>query len=243
MNANRQAKEQVVSEVNTKLGAAKATVLFEYRGLTVTELEALRNDLRAEGVELKVYKNRLVKLAAEQAGYNGLADSLTGPNAIAFSNEDEVAAARIISDHAKKNDVIKFKAGVFEGNVVGTDTLTELANLPSRETLLTQIAAGLLQPLTEVARGLGMLDETHLTAAGNADVKEAAEEAIEAVEEAADAVIEEIVEEAKEEIEAAETVEEVKEIKADAEAAIEAVEEAAEEVIEEIAEEANEETK
>lgn len=162
MNAIRQEKEQIVEELVSKMQTSKSVVFVEYQGLTVADMENLRNDLRNEGVEFKIYKNKLVKIAAEKAGFAEMNAELIGPNAVAFANGDEVAAARIINKHAQQFDFIKFKTGVFEGKVVDTAALIKIANIPSRETLLTQIAAGLLQPITEVARGLTMLEESHV---------------------------------------------------------------------------------
>ncbi len=252
MNAIRQEKEEIVSEVAAKLQAAKATVFVEYHGLTVEAMTNLRNDLRAEEVELKVYKNRLVKLAATQTGFEELTADLTGPNAVAFANGDETAAARIIAKYAKKYDVLKFKTGVFEGKVIGVEMLTEIANIPSRETLLTQIAAGLLTPLTEVARGLDMLTEEILAApkptpvVEETPVEEVVEEkveevvepkkhvhfSVEEVEKATEAKIEEINEAAAKEIENATSDEQIEQIKTEAKNAIAAVEKAGEHAIE-----------
>ena len=176
MSALRKAKEKLVQEITEKIQGSKSVYLFEYLGLTVSEITTLRNNLRAEGNEMKVYKNRFIKIAAKNAGMDGLDDSLLGPNAIVFSNEDEVSGARIIADLAKDKEFLKFKAGIFEGKVIDAEFVTELSQIPSRETLLTQIAAGLLQPLQQVAIGLDMLEESHVSGAGSAPVEAKEEE-------------------------------------------------------------------
>ena len=172
MRALREAKEKLVQEITEKIQGAKSTFLVEYHGLTVDQITQIRNDLRAEGGEMKVYKNRFVKIAAKKAGIDGLDDALLGPNAFVFSNEDEIAGARILAEHGKKYETIKFKAGIFEGKAIGAEMATELSQIPSRETLLTQIAAGLLQPLKQVAIGLNMLEESHFAGAEKVQTKE-----------------------------------------------------------------------
>ncbi len=166
MSELRKAKEILVSEISEKIQDSKSVYLFEYLGLTVSEITKLRNELRSEGNELKVYKNRLIKLAAKKAGIAGLDDALLGPNAIVFSNQDEVSGARIVAQHSKGKDFMKFKAGIFEGKVIDADFAKELSLIPSRETLLTQIATGLLQPLQQIAIGLNMLEASHVAKAG-----------------------------------------------------------------------------
>lgn len=158
----RKEKEAIVSEIVDKLKASKGTVVVEYRGLTVAEVTDLRNKLRDEKIEMQVYKNTLSSRAAKDAGYADLADHLTGPNAFVFGMEDEVAAARILAEFAKTHEALKLKAGTLEGKVIDQAVLNELAAIPGREGLLTQLAAGLLQPLKEVAIGLNMLEESHL---------------------------------------------------------------------------------
>jgi large subunit ribosomal protein L10 len=96
-------KKVIVDEIADKLKAAKTTVVVDYRGLNVSEVTELRKQLREAGIEFKVYKNSLTRRAAEAAELAGLNDALTGPNAIAFSNEDVVAPAKILNDFAKKH--------------------------------------------------------------------------------------------------------------------------------------------
>src|SRR3954452_9593930 len=97
-------KKQVVVEIADKLKASKSTIVVDYRGLNVAHLTELRKQLREAGIEFKVYKNSMTRRAAEASELAGLNESLTGPNAIAFSTEDVVAPAKIINDFAKKND-------------------------------------------------------------------------------------------------------------------------------------------
>ena len=97
--------------------ASKSTIVVDYRGLNVAELTELRKQLREAGIEFKVYKNSMTRRAADSVELTALNEYLTGPNAIAFSNEDVVAPAKIINDFAKKHEALEIKAGVIEGNI------------------------------------------------------------------------------------------------------------------------------
>ena len=110
-------KIQIVDEITTKFKASKSTIVVDYRGLTVSEVTELRKQLREAGIDFKVYKNSMARRAADAAELSGLNVALTGPNAIAFSNDDVVAPAKIINDFAKKHEALELKAGVIEGNV------------------------------------------------------------------------------------------------------------------------------
>ncbi len=138
-------KKQVVSDITEKLRNAKSVVLVEYKGLTVEKVTELRNKCRESGVEYKVYKNTLMRLAFEELGYKDITTSLEGPNAIAMSFEDEVSAAKITNDFAKtSNDTLVIKAGIAEGKIMNADEIKALASVPSRDILLAQLA-GVLQ--------------------------------------------------------------------------------------------------
>ena len=151
MSAVLEAKKQIVSEVSAKLRDSKATVVVDYRGLNVAEVTELRKQLREAGVEFKVYKNTLTRRAAEEAGLAGLNEALTGPNAIAFSTEDVIAPAKVINDFAKKHDALEIKAGVIEGNVATVEEVKALAELPSREGLLSMLLSVLQAPIRNFA--------------------------------------------------------------------------------------------
>ena len=112
------AKEAKVAELTDKMQAASSVVMVEYRGLTVAEATELRRNLRAEDVEFKVYKNKLVQRATESAGYAEINDKLVGPNAIAFGHSDAVAPARVLANFAKDHDALVIKAGIVEGKVL-----------------------------------------------------------------------------------------------------------------------------
>ncbi|MED1181976.1 50S ribosomal protein L10 [Bacillus paranthracis] len=144
-------KQQVVTEIADKLRASKSTIVVDYRGLTVSEATELRKQLREAGVEFKVYKNSLTRRAAESAEMAELNEFLTGPNAIAFSNEDVVAPAKVLNDFAKDHEALEIKVGVIEGKLVTLDEVKAIATLPSREGLLSMLLSVLQAPIRNLA--------------------------------------------------------------------------------------------
>ena len=144
-------KKEIVVEIAEKLKSSVSTVVVDYRGLNVAELTELRKQLRDAGIEFKVYKNSMTRRAAESVDLAGLNEVLTGPNAIAFSNEDVVAPAKIINDFAKKHEALEIKAGVIEGNVAAAEDIKALAELPSREGLLSMLLSVLQAPIRNLA--------------------------------------------------------------------------------------------
>ena len=144
-------KKVQVQEIADKFSAAGSVVVVDYRGLTVAQVTELRKQLREAGVEFKVYKNTLSRRAAEAAGLEGINEFLTGPNAIAFSTEDVVAPAKILNDFAKKHEALEIKAGVIEGNVATVEEVKALAELPSREGLLSMLLSVLQAPIRNLA--------------------------------------------------------------------------------------------
>lgn len=144
-------KQQLVNEIAEKLTASKSTVVVDYRGLNVAEVTELRKQLREAGVEFRVLKNSLTRRAADSVNLSELNESLVGPNAIAFSNEDVVAPARILNDFAKKHDALEIKMGVIEGSVASLEQVKELAELPSRDGLLSMLLSVLQAPIRNLA--------------------------------------------------------------------------------------------
>lgn len=144
-------KAQIVSEVAEKFRTSATTVVADYRGLTVSQVTELRKQLREAGVEFRVLKNTLLRRATAETELTELDQHLVGPTAVAFSKEDAVAPAKIISDFAKKNDALKVKGGIVEGRVVGLDQIKALADLPSREGLLSMLLSVLQAPMRNMA--------------------------------------------------------------------------------------------
>lgn len=144
-------KAAIVDDVTKKFEAATSAVIVDYRGLTVEEVTELRKQLREADVEMKVIKNSILSRAAKQAGLDGLDEVFTGPTAIAFSNEDVVAPAKIIAEFAKNADELEIKGGIIEGKVASIEEITALAKLPNREGLLSMLLSVLQAPVRNVA--------------------------------------------------------------------------------------------
>lgn len=147
----RPEKVAVVEEIRTKLAESDAAVLTEYRGLTVHELADLRGSLRGSGTEYKVFKNTLARRAVEGAGLDDITSMLSGPVAIAFVRGDAAAAAKALRDFAKFNPALIVKGGLLGERFISPADIDALAELPSREVMLTQIAGMFQAPLTKAA--------------------------------------------------------------------------------------------
>ncbi|ANS76012.1 50S ribosomal protein L10 [Paenibacillus yonginensis] len=146
-----ESKQAAVDAVASKLKSSPTTVIADYRGLNVSQVTELRKQLREAGVEFQVLKNTLVRRATAATELTELDEVLTGPTAIAFGADDAVAPAKILSDFAKKNEALKIKGGVVEGRVVGVDQIKALADLPSREGLLSMLLSVLQAPVRNFA--------------------------------------------------------------------------------------------
>ncbi len=142
-------KSLVVDEIKNNFEGAKSVVVFDPRGLNVSEVMELRRKLRDTGSSYKVYKNTLAKRAADSLNID-LDEYFEGPSAISFS-EDELAPVRVISEFAKNHDALEIKAGLVEGKVVDAKELAKYAAIPSREGLLTMLAAGLMGTVRDLS--------------------------------------------------------------------------------------------
>ena len=142
-------KAAVVSEIKNKFENAKSVVLFDYRGLSVGEVTELRRKLRESGADYKVYKNTLTKRALDELKID-MTEHLAGPSAISFGT-DELSIVKVLSDYAKDHEALQIKAGIVEGKVAGLDDLKRYAAIPSRDTLLTQLAAGLMGTVRDLS--------------------------------------------------------------------------------------------
>ncbi|NLJ80848.1 MAG: 50S ribosomal protein L10 [Firmicutes bacterium] len=143
----RSRKVAMVKEIGDRLSRTQGAVITDYRGLNAGEMTVLRKELREAGVEFKVLKNTLAILAAKNQEMEELIPLLNGPTAFAFGYEDPVVAAKIISEFAKKNRVLEIKGGILEGKILDPDGVKELADLPSREVLLSMVARGMQGPI------------------------------------------------------------------------------------------------
>src|SRR5690349_8986200 len=150
MDNPRAEKVAVVDEVRGKLSGAGAAVLTEYRGLTVSAMSDLRRALRAAGGDYKIYKNTLVRFAARDLGLD-IDELLTGPTAIAFVDGDAAAVAKALRDYARTNPLLVVKGGLLGERRINASEVTALADLPSREQLLSQIAGLFAAPMQQFA--------------------------------------------------------------------------------------------
>lgn len=149
-----EAKKVIVDEITEKLQNAQSAVVCEYRGLNVAEVTELRRALRAENVELKVYKNTMVQRAAEGLGYGAIKEQLDGPNALAIGHSDAVAPARILAKFAKTHEALVIKGAIVEGKVLGTKETMELSALPNREGMYSMLLGCLQAPISKFARAV-----------------------------------------------------------------------------------------
>ncbi|OUM89116.1 MAG: 50S ribosomal protein L10 [Bacillus thermozeamaize] len=147
----REEKVKLVEALTEQLKNNSCVLLADYRGLTVAEMTELRKQLREAGVEFKVVKNTLTRRAAAAAEIEGLEQYLVGPTAIAFSREDVVAPAKILTKFAKEHEELEIKGGLVEGKVVSLDEIKALADLPSREGLLSMLLSVLQAPIRNFA--------------------------------------------------------------------------------------------
>ena len=152
-------KQPIVDEIKALLDGAVAVTAVDYLGLTVEQDTALRKELREAGVQYKVFKNTLIKRAAEGTDFAQLDDVLEGPTAIAVSKDDATAAARIIAKFAKTADKLELKAAVVEGKYYDSEGVKALAEIPSREELLGRLLGSMQSPITNFARVLKQIAE------------------------------------------------------------------------------------
>ncbi|WP_019316892.1 50S ribosomal protein L10 [Streptococcus mutans] len=153
-------KAELVDAVAEKMKAAVSIVVVDSRGLTVEQDTVLRRNLRESAVEFKVIKNSILCRAAEKAGLEGFDDIFTGPSAVAFSNEDVVAPAKIINDFAKDAEALEIKGGAIEGAVSTKEEIQALAALPNREGLLSMLLSVLQAPVRNVAYAVKAVAES-----------------------------------------------------------------------------------
>ena len=150
-----QKKIELVNEVQEKLQKSSGVYFANYTGLNVSSVTKLRKSFREEGVEYKVVKNNLTKIAAKNAGINGLDDLLVGQIGIAFSESDPTAPAKVIKSFVEDNDSFKVVGILFEGQMFDAAKYEELANLPSKEELLSKLVGGLNSPMSKLVGTLG----------------------------------------------------------------------------------------
>jgi len=143
-------KQEQVKEISEKMKNAKIVLLADYKGITVEDDRVMRKAFRESGYYCSVVKNSIIKLAAKDAGIDGLDDVLQGPTVIVTGDEYTVAP-KIMYDFAKTHEFYKIKGGVMDGKIAEVDAITRLAKLPPREVLLTNLASALIGNIRNVA--------------------------------------------------------------------------------------------
>ena len=150
-NAQMAHKVEVVAEVKTRMESASASIVSEYRGLTVAEMADLRNALAAVGGDYKIFKNTLVRRAIDGGEYQPLSEYLSGPSALTFVQGDISAVAKALRDFARGNPHLVIKGGLADGSLLTSSDLAALADLPPREVLLARLAGALAAPMQQMA--------------------------------------------------------------------------------------------
>ena len=156
---NIEKKQVVINEIRDKAEKSKSMVLVDARGLTVQQDTKLRKILREGGIDYKVYKNTMINFAIKDTGFEGLTPYLEGPTAVAFSYDEATKAAGIINKQLKEMPNLEFKAGVVEGTVYDAAGMVIIADIPSREVLLSRFLGSLKSPVSSFARVLNALAE------------------------------------------------------------------------------------
>ena len=141
-------KEAVVAELVKKFTSSKSMVITDYKGLDVAAITELRKQLREAGVEYKVVKNTLARIAANNAELEDINKFFVGPTAIAFGVEDAISPAKVLVDFIKKHTELEIKGGALSGAVIDHEKVKSLAEIPPREVLLAQALAGMKAPIS-----------------------------------------------------------------------------------------------
>ena len=168
-------KKAIVAELTDKIKNSAAGVFVDYQGLTVADDTALRRELRKAGVEYSVVKNSLARFAVKNAGYETDFDEiLNGVTALALSESDVIAPAKILCNFAKKNDNLKIKAGFTEGRAISIDEIKELSVLPSKEELISKTLYWLLSPIQGLAIALQAIADKQQEGSAQNEAEESA---------------------------------------------------------------------
>ena len=158
-------KQPIVEEIKSHMDGCAGAVLVDYRGLTVEQDTKLRRKLREAGVVYKVYKNTYLKRGFEGTDYAQLDETLNGGTAVAFSESDATAPARVLAEFMKEAPALEFKAGVVEGKLYDVKGLEKLASIPSKEVLISKLLGSMKSPISNIARVLKQIAEKNGDAA------------------------------------------------------------------------------
>ena len=161
VSSNLDAKKVVVEEIVSKMREAKSVIFFDYIGINVEQATQMRKAFRENGVECKVYKNTIIKLAAKECGYDEkVNDVLSGSTAIAFGMNDPVAPAKVAAKCVEDFKKMELKAGVVDGEYYDKAMVEKLATIPSKEELIAKMLGSMMAPLSGMARVLNAIAES-----------------------------------------------------------------------------------
>lgn len=152
-------KQPIIDEISATIKDAASVIIVKYSGITVAQDTAFRKQLREAGVTYKVYKNTLMNRAFQGTEFEGLCEKLKGTNALAVSKDDATAPARIVSNFAKGCPALEIRAGVVEGVIYDAEGMKAIADIPSREELLSKFLGSIKSPITNFARVLNQIAE------------------------------------------------------------------------------------
>ena len=152
-------KQIIIDEIKEKLDGAQAAVVIDYMGITVAQADSMRKKLREANVDYTVYKNTLVKRAIAGTEWEALGEVLEGPSGFAFSYDDATAPARVLNESIKEYKKMEFKGGVVEGAVYGKEDMQAIANIPSREVLISKFMGSIQSPIANFARVVQQIAE------------------------------------------------------------------------------------
>lgn len=148
MALSKDSKKKIVQDLIEELKKSKGIVLTDYKGMNVSQINNLRDELKEKKVVFKVIKNSLLERVSEKLGIKELTKELVGCTAVAFSNEDGIVPARLLKEYSQKNKVeMKIKSGLVEGRFLSPEKVMEIASLPSKDILIAQMIAGIKAPL------------------------------------------------------------------------------------------------
>ena len=163
MTKNMVIKTEKVNEIKEKFEKASSVVLVNYQGINVEQDTYLRKQMREQGIEYKVYKNRLVKIVAKELGYDFLMEHLEGATSIAFGYGDIIAPAKILNDFAEKSGKISLKVGVVENEFYDNEKILKLAKIPSKDILISKLLGSMKAPISKLAYVLNAIKESKET--------------------------------------------------------------------------------
>ncbi|MBQ0079110.1 MAG: 50S ribosomal protein L10 [Eubacterium sp.] len=152
-------KQAIIDEIKDKFERAESAVVIDYIGITVAQADEMRKKLREAGVDYTVYKNTLVKRAIADMGYEDLAAVLDGPSAFAFSYDDATAPARVLNESIKAYKKMSFKGGIVEGDFYDKDAMQQIADIPSRDVLISKFMGSIQSPISSFARVVSQIAE------------------------------------------------------------------------------------